>query len=60
MNGLLVEKLNVELENQRLRKMISDSENKLAILGSRLVKLAKTNLTISYIDRANPSSSSSL
>jgi hypothetical protein len=62
LNSLMVEKLSMELENQRLNKMITESENKLAVLGSRLIRLAKTNSCMSSRneEQRNASSTSSI
>ncbi len=60
MNGMVVEKIDLELENQRLKKMIADSENKLAVLGNRLIKIAKNNSSLSKVSDPNASSTSSI
>ncbi len=47
----------MEIENQRLKRMIAEAEGKLKVLGGRLVKLAKNGAAVGS---RNPSSTSSL
>lgn len=41
LNNILVEKVSLEVENKRLLKSIELSEKKLAMLGNRLIEVAR-------------------
>ncbi len=40
-NSILVEKITMELENKRLKKVIIQSEKKLELLGNQLIRVAR-------------------
>ncbi len=43
-NGILVEKITLELENKRLKRIINQSEKKLELLGNQLIKVARESV----------------
>ena len=40
-NNILLEKISIETENKRMKKMISASEKKISAIGNRLIHAAK-------------------